>query len=89
MSDIVERRLFQHADTDKAMLLSPTNLYHDAEKLGAWFAKSQIEITNTDVRHGGKKLVTVLIPDWLLAKRTPMPDAEPGYEFGHNLGAAQ
>lgn len=85
MSAPVERKLFHHADTDKAMLLSPTALYHDAEKLGDWFPKSQVELVSTDVRRGGKKLVTVRIPEWLLAKRKQMPDADPGLPFGAEL----
>lgn len=87
MTDRIERKLFCHAETDKALLLSPTSLYHEAERLGDWFPRSQLEITAADVRHGGRQLVTFLAPRWLMEKRRQMPDAEPGHPFGYDAHA--
>lgn len=85
----VERKLFLHAESDKAVLLSPTTIYADADRLGDWFPKSQIEVTATDTRRGGRQFVTVLIPEWLLKQKREMPDAEPGLPFGHDVHAQE
>lgn len=41
---MIERQLFLHAETDKAVLVSPTPLHANAERDGAWLPKSMIEV---------------------------------------------
>lgn len=56
-SDLVDIAMVQHAETDKAVLVSETAHRADA----VWLPKSQIEISND----GHKNFVTITMPERL------------------------
>jgi hypothetical protein len=90
VTDRIERKLWLHATTDKAMLVSPGPDRHRAEIEGAWVPISQVEVTARDhIRnpnfglegcHGAAEfmghIVTLLIPGWLVEAKRLNRDAE-------------
>ena len=56
-SDLIDVACCQHAETDKAILVSETGERDDA----VWLPKSQIEIENDS----HKNFITVTLPEWL------------------------
>jgi hypothetical protein len=87
MSERIERSLFLHAWTDKAILVSRTAMPAEAETIGAWLPRSQIEITAQreafhprfgEAAHIGLiwgTVVTFTAPGWLLKSRGLTEDA--------------
>ena len=81
MSAPVTRRLFIHAETDKAVLVSPKASYHGAERDGGWLPRSQIEIRERRVAFNPQfgeapqialilgTVVDLTAPGWLLESR--------------------
>ena len=56
-SDLIDVACCQHAETDRAILVSETADKKDAR----WLPKSQIEIEND----GHNNFITVIMPEWL------------------------
>ena len=86
-SDLTQRRLFLHAETPKALLVSPSSIHATAETDGGWLPRSQVrEIGRVVVpnpragEHGAAAILGVLItfeaPGWLLKARGIECDAE-------------
>ncbi len=61
-SDLVDLTLHQHAETDRAVLVSDDG----TEARAVWLPKSQIEIAPLPGTGGAKGLVLVTAPQWLL-----------------------
>lgn len=88
MTDRVTRHLFKHSWTDKAILVSPTCLNHEAERLGAWLPLSQITVEETRTAFNPRfgeapqialimgTIVTLSIPRWLADERKLTEDAD-------------
>lgn len=56
-SDLIDVACTQHAETDKAVLISDSGEKDDA----VWLPKSQIEIEH----NRGESFITVTLPEWL------------------------
>lgn len=88
MSDLIERRLFLHEHTVKAWLVSRTSIHGDADRLGGWVPKSQVEeLGRETVRNPRAKdgpgasqilgtVITLRGPKWLFDKKGLTADVE-------------
>ena len=88
MTDQVQRRLFLHSETEKAVLVSRTCLAHEADRVGAWLPRSQINITDRSTVHRPTAgpvddrtpvlgtALTFTAPGWLLESRKLTSDLE-------------
>lgn len=86
-SDLTQRKLFLHAETGHALLVSPKPYHHTAETDGAWIPRSQITevsretVPNPNFGNGGAAMilgnvVTFTAPEWLLKNCRLDRDAE-------------
>lgn len=87
MSHTIERRLFLHATTDRALLVSTTSVQADAERDGGWLPRSQVSevgpreaVANPRADQPAAAailgtIVTLQAPAWLFDRRGIKHDA--------------